>query len=385
MDSDYPLLGRDPLEDYDAAEALPSEAVAFPNPSPPRVRNALRNYSLLGKACELEANAVNATPLLGEFVMRGQATMIYAAPNTGKTLITLSLSLAAVAAQRIDPANLYYINADDSSEGLATKVRLLQDVGAHTLAPGHEGFRTDDLIKHLDRAVEDGAARDTCVIIDTLKKFTDLMDKKRTREFADGCRRYVMAGGTIVALGHTAKNPNADGSLRYQGGTDVLEDFDAVYMAEALTSKANASEKVAKLSRLKCRAESPALVAYVYDESPGTSYEGKLASLRSVDLADLDDYAPEPTASDPVVMEALVELIKAGSLVGKMALAKAAAKDCGVSHRAAIDVLERHTGDTPHEHLWNFDKGDRGVRIYRLIDQGAPPESGPFPNDLNGV
>ncbi|RYF94554.1 MAG: hypothetical protein EON95_04975 [Caulobacteraceae bacterium] len=351
-------------------ESDSSSAINDDPPKPAGVKNPLEKYSLLGRADEIEAGAASTKPLLGDAIMQGQATMIYAEPNTGKTLITLNLCLQAIEAKRIDAANLYYINADDSSEGLACKLRLMQDVGAHMLAPGFNGFRSYDLIQLLVQAVDGGSARGTCVVVDTLKKFTDLMDKKRSSAFAEVCRQYVMAGGTIVALGHTAKNPNADGTPRYQGTTDILEDFDAIYVAQPLTSKGNATQKVVKLTRKKCRADSPEAVAYAYDAVPGESYEAKLASVRPVDPDDLYDYAAEgDQVGEGEILGALVQLIEAGSTSGKMALARAAAGACGVSHRRAVEALDRMTGNTPNDHLWAFEKGPRGVRNYRLIDQ----------------
>jgi len=317
-------------------------------------------------ADEIEARATAAKPLLGKFVLQGQATMIYAAPNTGKTLVVLKLCLDAIDAGRIAPANLYYVNADDSSEGLASKLRLMQDVGAHMLAPGFNGFKTSQLVEILTQMIEGGSARGTCVIIDTLKKFADLMDKKRSSEFAQVCRQYVMAGGTIVALGHTAKNPNSDGSPRYQGTTDILEDFDAIYVAQPLTSKTNADVKGAEFIRKKCRADSPETVAYAYAAKPGISYEEKVASVERV--GDLGDFVTEQV-SDPLVMDAIVRRIEAGCTDGKMALAKAVAKEAGVPQRAVVGVLQRYTGNTPNEHLWNFETGPHNKRFYRLIDQ----------------
>ncbi|PVM76377.1 hypothetical protein [Caulobacter radicis] len=208
------------------------------------------------------------------------------------------------------------------------------------------------------------------IIIDTLKKFTDLMDKKRSSEFAQICRQYVMAGGTILALGHTTKRPNADGTPQYQGTTDILEDFDAVYVAQPMTPKAGGESRVVKFSRKKARADSPETVAYAYSVEPGISYDVKLASAHPIPVDELTDYAPErEQVSDPQVMGAIVQIIQAGCTDGKMALTKAVAKECGVSHRAALEVLERYTGDTPNEHLWNFVAIGHNKRVYQLIDQ----------------
>ena len=335
---------------------------------PPK-RHALQPFSLLGQADEISAQAARATPLLGDFILTGQATMIYAEPNAGKTLILNWLCSEAIEAGRIRAADLYYVNADDSSEGLSIKVRLSQDAGSHMLAPGYNGFRTTDLSPLLTDSADAGTARGTLVAIDTLKKFTDLMDKRRASEFAQACRRYVMAGGTIVALGHTAKNPNADGTPRYQGTTDILDDFDAVYMAQPVKPKNGSAMRGIRFTRKKSRGPSPETVTYAYANDADITYEERLASVRLVHEDDGDDFTVErENVSDPIVIEAFLNLIGAGSLRGQMALAKAAAKITGVSHRTALEILGRYTG-SERSHLWNFEKGPRGVRIYRLIDR----------------
>lgn len=337
-------------------------AAAVPNP--------LRKFSLLGMADELEASAADTTPLLGDFIMQGQATMIYAEPNTGKTLTMLALCLEAIEEDRINAANLYYVNADDSSRGLADKARLLQDVGAHILAPGYNGFRTEELVRMMVQAIETDTARGTCIIIDTLKKFTDLMDKRQSSAFAEVSRRYVMRGGTVIALGHTAKNANADGSPRYQGVTDIRDDFDSVYVAQPLVSKANPDQMVAKFTRIKSRADSPQMIAYAFAAMAGLSYAEKLASVRWISPQNLDDYAPEDEGvGDRPVVQAITQLIEAGNIGGKMVLAKTAAKASGVSHRIAVKVLEKYTGDTAPMHLWTFETRAKGVQVFKLIEQ----------------
>ena len=241
------------------------------------------------------------------------------------------------------------------------------------LVPGYNGFRTDHLVKVLVQAIDEGAARDTCVIIDTLKKFTDLMHKTRTSDFAQICRQYVMAGGTVIALGHTTKNPNADGTPRYQGTTDILDDFDSVYMAQPMTSKTSASQRVVKFTRKKSRADCPEIVAYAYATDSSISYEEKLASVQAIDPDELDRWTSEPEDyREPLVLQAFRRRIGASCNLGKMALSKEIAKECRISHRTATAILDRYTGTIPLEHLWTYENGPRGVRIYRLIDQTTP-------------
>lgn len=341
-------------------------------------RNPLRKLTLKGQADAIEAQTAAITPFLGDFVMRGQATMIYAPPNSGKTLLLTALCQEALAAGRGDPDNLYYVNADDSAAGMVTKLRLLQDAGAHMLVPGFRSFKTPRLAELLRQAAENGSARDTFVIIDTLKKFTDLMDKRRSSDFAQICREYVMAGGTIIALGHTTKTPYADGTPRYQGTTDVLEDFDAVYVGQVLVPARGDGDRVFQLRALKRRADSPEEVAYAYSAASGQSYESKVASVRRIDIDDLEDYAPEQAFdSEPLVMDSIVSLLKDGFEGGKMQLAKEAAKRVKVSHRTAVQVVERYTGTDPLKHLWDYQIGAHGKRHYTLLPPPAPADDSP--------
>ena len=364
-----PRLGRPP----DHGQGAPPERIEAPIAPTTggrslAAKHPLVRFSLRGSADQLEADAADTKPLLGRFVMDGQATMIYAAPNTGKTLIILYLVLRAITEGKIDPNCVIYVNADDSSSGLACKGRLFQDAGAHMMAPGQKGMKIRHLVEKLVQAVEDGSARGTVVIVDTLKKFTDLMDKKRTSEFGQVCREYVMAGGTIVALGHTRKSPKADGSPQYQGTTDILEDFDAVYVAELVSDAGRTDRRIVRLNMEKKRADSPNVVAYAYADEAGMSYEEKLASVEPIDPDDLTDYRRSEAGVDEVrIGIAISEIIGDGFPGGKMALAEATAKACSISKRKAIRIIEGNTGSTRGVHLWETRTGEHNTQIYRMI------------------
>ena len=326
---------------------------------------SLARFSLQGEAAHLESQVQDAAPILGSFIMPGQSTIIYAAPNTGKTLITLCFALQAISNGRIRPEDLYYINADDNQSGLAMKARLLEDAGAHTIAPGFKNFKAGDLIGVLRHMASTGEAHGLCVIIDTLKKFTQLMDKKLSSDFADACRQFSMHGGTIVALAHTTKNPNPDGSVRYTGTTDFVEDFDAVYVVTPLSAPADAGEKVVRFDMRKRRGDSPETVAYAYAAESGISYEERVLSVRPVDLDQLDALRRvSQQVDDAAVVSQIKQFIGDGWGDGKMALAKATAKACSVSERAAINILDRYTGP---EAQWTFRTGDRGKRLFELV------------------
>jgi len=60
------------------------------------VPHLLEQYSLRGKSHELKAAAIDQSYVLPDLALRGQSTVIYAAPNTWKTLITLHLIIEAI-------------------------------------------------------------------------------------------------------------------------------------------------------------------------------------------------------------------------------------------------------------------------------------------------
>src|SRR6476659_5769009 len=107
----------------------------------------LRRFSLLNSADELRRLAQEQTPLLGNVCLKGQTTVWYAKPNTGKTLICMSELPAAVQQGRLRGEDVYYVAADDNPAGVLEKIDELQPYGIHVLAPGFLEFDPRHLTK----------------------------------------------------------------------------------------------------------------------------------------------------------------------------------------------------------------------------------------------
>ena len=99
----------------------------------------LLKHSLQGKADELEKLAQSTRPLLGQVCRSGQATIWYAPPNSGKTLIGLYLVLEAIREGRLAAGNVYYINADDNSAGLTLNAPRVNLVPTDPILPVFRG------------------------------------------------------------------------------------------------------------------------------------------------------------------------------------------------------------------------------------------------------
>jgi hypothetical protein len=322
----------------------------------------LDQYSLLGKGADLEKSAAKNVPLLGGVVLSGQATVVYAPPNSGKTLLTLSMATEAVEEGRLCAERCYYINADDSQLGLAEKIAILDEVGIHTISPGSLDFKTSKLIHIMAEMVDNDDCGDTVIIVDTLKKFVDLMDKKSSAAFGDTVRQFVLKGGTFFALAHTRKNVGANGDLVYGGTSDFMEDFDAACILAPSTQRSSKDEKLVQFQFQKRRGCNVDEV-YAYDDNPASTYVEKFLSVRLVQDDEGEWFYHEFPDAD--VIAAIRYFIGAGS-VQKMKLVRAVAMETGMSRRSAMQVLERYTGDDPERHQWFFAIKERGAKVYQV-------------------
>jgi hypothetical protein len=342
-----------------AAPVSVTEAAAAPNP--------LRAYSLRGESADFLLRATEAKPLLADLCLSGQVTVWYAAPNTGKTLIALNLLTDAVTERRIDPDRVYYINADDGSEGMANKLQLMDDLGVHTLTPGFKDFTPNQLAPKLHQMAQRDEAKGVFVLVDTAKKFADLMDKKHSAAFGTACRQVAMHGGAVLSLAHTTKAPNADGSPRFSGTTDVVEDADAAYTIQLLNDDTATGERTVEFRCFKRRGDNAMSAAYAYAGENGLGYAERLSSVRAVDPQAVDEFKrQEAERTDEELIQVIASCILDGIAV-KMPLGREAAIRSGVSTRHAYKVIERYTGTDPAQHRWNFSRQAHGKQVFALL------------------
>lgn len=339
-------------------ESKPAPAAAHP----------LAKYSVRHHLAELESEMVEQKPLLGDIILQGQASVIYAAPNTGKTLVTLAQTLDAIEKGHVRPSNVFYVNMDDNGSGLVQKTRFAKEYGFEMLADGHQGFRARVLLQVLEDLIERDAARGTVVILDTLKKFVNVMEKGLSSEFAKLARRFVMKGGTLVALAHTNKRPDDKGNPIPGGTSDILDDFDAGFTLKKLPAEPGARECIVQFDRLKSRGSVPDQVAYSYSTDKTASYAELVLSVRRMDPEDFDVAAREAEArADAPVVNAIKDCIREGCDL-KMDILRAVRKHTDVPKRAVEQILKKYTGSDPTRHHWRVVSIARGGLQHFLLE-----------------
>ena len=366
----------------DTSREQPSAAVT---PRASGTVNPLTRFSLKDSLLDLEKQRVEQRLILGPIGLLGQALVIYALANTGKTLIVLYLLIEAIKKGLLDPAKLYYINMDDNSSGLVDKVRLSVEYGFHMLADGHRGFEAKNFRIAMETMVQNNTASGVVVVIDTLKKFVNTMNKEHSAEFTRLVRQFSLKGGTVIALSHANKNPGPDGKIKYTGTTDIVDDFDCAYTLQAISTQPDGHIKVVEFTNIKRRGDVAETAAYSYSTERGLTYSELLTSVQEVDPDQLEPLKQAAElASDAPVVAAIAACIAEG-ITTKMKMADAGSKRANVSTRVALRVIEKYIGEDPALHYWRYVVGARGAQNYELLVlpslpnavQATQPSDGP--------
>lgn len=334
--------------------------------------NPLLAYSLLGKSKQLKKEFADHELIFGKIAIRGQWTVLYAPSNNGKTLVLIWLITQAIKNKIIAPQQVFYINADDGGSSIATKAAIADKNGFNMLVPGHGGFKIKNLLTLLAQVSNKGLATDTIIVLDTLKKFTDLMNKSELRKFNNAIRQFSAKGGTVIALAHTNKNRDDDGKLVYSGTTDVIDDADCVYVIDILDDTGDV--RTVELENRKQRGDVARKAVYQYSTAEGLTYEKLLKSVVEVD--------PEASGQlrNDITFEAsgdklLIELVKGFMTQGintKTSLVTELAKQDGVSKSRATKLIEGYTGTDPIKHRWSVKKKKHNKHVYSVLPVTSP-------------
>ncbi|WP_193749113.1 AAA family ATPase [Sphingopyxis sp. C-1] len=329
-------------------------------------KNPLLRFTLKGQAAKLEEMAIEQKPLLGSFCLTGQGTVLCAPPNAGKTLITLAMLIEAIEAGRIAGSDVFYVDADDTTQGVADKVRVLDEYGVHVVAEGYQGFKARLLTPAIEEMIQEETAHGKLIILDTFKKFTQPMSKSETSGFTEVIRRFVLAGGALLALAHTNKHTDANGKNVFAGVSDIIDDLDCAYVIDVQDGRDG--NRIAQLTNKKRRGNVPDKLAYAYSPDPELTYIQRLTSVHETDGYDggADDVLDYKTP-DNEILQTLALTIHHGGETGKMEIVRSVAAQDKVSKRRVLKLLERYVGEDPQKHYWRYVVRARGIHVFELI------------------
>lgn len=330
---------------------------------------ALDNLSIMDSLDEMKAQMLRDVFVLDGIALLGQLTTIYAKPNAGKTLTTIFMLKESIKAGRIKGEDVYYINADDSGNGLVAKGYIAKQYGFRMLAPSYNGFKSDDLVKYLNQAIVDDTARGKIIVLDTLKKFTDLMHKTKGSEFMKVAREFTLKGGTLIMLAHANKNRSADGKIVAGGTSDIGDDGDCVYLLDEVSK--TATTKTVLFENAKRRGNNVQELSFSYAMS-SENYGELLESVQALDFETIEQTKKESITNakrekDKQAIEAITDAINQGNHK-RLDLIKFANESWGIPRRKLNDILDEYTGEKlSNSSLWRLQTGDKSSKIYYLL------------------
>ncbi|MFT6901444.1 MAG: hypothetical protein ACJAXS_001635 [Colwellia sp.] len=334
----------------------------------------LSKFSICGDIEAMEKQMLDDVYVLGKLAILGQSTVFYAGPNTGKTLMALWLLDKAIESGQVKANDVYYVNADDNQKGLTIKGKIAQKKKFHMLAPGYKGFQAEMLLPILNQLNIEKQARGKIFILDTLKKFTSLMDKKSGAEFGIKIREFISNGGTLIALAHTNKNRNDDGKLVFEGTGDMVNDVDCAYMIDTKENISDAfgTKKVIVFENIKSRGDVEQEVAYRYQKLTGGNYNDLFNSVQPIEQDEVKQASKRQSlelklAEHTEVINCIESAINGGT-VNTNDIIKFVIDESQEPRRKVVKVLKEHTGnDWNKGHRWDFKKGDKNAKEYFLI------------------
>lgn len=318
---------------------------------------------------EMEKLSSESVFVLPKIAISGQITIINAGPNAGKTLLTCWL-LSQRDQQAKESHKVYYINADDTFDGGRFKAEFMKQHGVESLIPDQRGFSLDKFKIMLERAITTKTAGGVVFILDTLKKFVDMMDKKAARSMNDLLRRFVQSGGTIIALAHVNKNKDGDGSSVAEGVGDFLNDFDAAYVIE-VAGESESGTRTIVFKNTKSRGPNAKKATFTYSNAEEVKWLSRFQSVVSIDgdeaarnIARLK--AEQHHSQDKLVIDYICQRLQSGALSRKEICQTDLTN--GVSRQQREKVLERYSGDNGGENkvYWKASKGKTGGWVYSL-------------------
>ena len=338
----------------------------------------LKGFSITGRSSDLRQQMLDDKFVLDQIAILGQWTNLYAAPNTGKTLLTLTMLRDQIRANVICGEQVFYVNADDTYRGMVEKLEIAESIGLQMLVPNQQGFVVSNIVDLMSDLAIANEAANVVIVLDTLKKFTDLMDKRVASQFGNIARGFVAAGGTLITLAHTNKHKDSQGKSIYSGTSDITDDGDCFYIIDKIgVDKGFGTERyTVEFTNDKNRGDVAGTVGFSFEKRVGETYADLLDSVKRLSSGEIErsKVAKEVQAElddDADLIAAVADCLGAG-INTKSAIVKKVRESTGDSNDKVRKLMAKRTG-TFYElgHRWTVIKGANNAQFYQVL----PPPS----------
>jgi hypothetical protein len=178
----------------------------------------------------------DAVFIVDNLIVHGHMAAFVAPANSGKTALLIHFSKQIAQAGY----NLYYINCDASPSDLKRHFEHARGNKYKLIAPDAiPGKSPRDVLLEFKEYLESGTDLSKAVIIlDTLKKFVDVIEKRAAKELYSLLRGLTVRGCTVILLGHCNKHLDKDNRTIYEGTADLRNDLDELIYLDAQKDEA---------------------------------------------------------------------------------------------------------------------------------------------------
>ena len=358
------------LADWDEEDRLAGQTPA----QAPSALKKLKGFSMHGQSTKLKEQILRDEHVMQNLAILGQWTTLYASPNTGKTLLSIWLLIEQIQKGRLNPSNVFYVNADDNFRGLVEKLTIFENHGIQCISPNHNDFKVIDIYLLMQNLAKNKEASGIVIVLDTLKKFVDLMDKRMGTEFGRFARDFVAAGGTLIALAHTNKHKDSEGKGIYSGTSDIVDDCDCVYVLDQISKSGDALQMThtIEFSNKKARGDVATTEGFSFIRSPGQSYQELLDSVKRLSAFDVIESKQQSAVEakleeDNEIIEAVITTITS-SVTTKTEIVKRVVESTGETNARVRKVLKARTGhDYARGHRWQSRTGEHNAQTYTIL------------------
>ena len=172
---------------------------------------------------EIIKNIADAKFAWRQLIVEGHMIVLCSKANGGKT--TLMVHIAADMTK--DGYRVLYINADASASDIKDYKLHAMEYGYTLINPDLTNGTAEKVTDELRQiCLSNVDLSKVVIVLDTLKKFGDMMNKARSKEFNTLLRTLTAKKVTVICLAHTNKHDTSDGKPIFEGTGDLRNDFD---------------------------------------------------------------------------------------------------------------------------------------------------------------
>ncbi len=280
---------------------------------------------------------------------------IVAEPNAGKT--TILFHIACQLAQ--DGYNVTYVNADIGAGDAKDYVLRAESSGVSLLLPDMKiRLSMENVVDDITALNNSGNDFNKQIFFfDTLKKMTDVINKRKVKELLNTLRGLSAKGATIVLLAHTNKYKDDEGKPIYEGTGDIRSDSDElIYFIPVKNSDGSitVSTEVSKQ-----RKQTKPITFKITPEREVTRIDDYIQTREIVSTK-------KNMQKDKDVITCIIRAIRAGQT--KQCEIIESCKNELISVRRTQNVLHAYENGNSSIPLWEAKKGDKNAKIYSMSD-----------------